>query len=114
MNIPKKYRSRLRVPATVIACGGGGILLCLLRVFYENFGESGSILRKALDRKILLFKIYESPVRKTGRFTHVSSKSGHDVRGKRFITHGRSNPRYKYLGRGILQFADSVLSLPVK
>ena len=43
MNIPKKYRSRLRVPATVIACGGGGILLCLLRVFYENFGESGSI-----------------------------------------------------------------------
>ena len=37
-----------------------------------------------------------------------------DVRGKRFITHGRSNPRYKYLGRGILQFKDSVLSLPVK
>lgn len=53
-------------------------------------------------------------VRKTGRFTHVSSFFGHDVRGKRFITHGRRYPRYKYLGRGIFQFADSVLSLPVK
>ena len=53
-------------------------------------------------------------VRKTGRFTHVSSILGHDVREKRFITHGRRNPRYKYLGRGIFQFADSVLSLPVK
>ena len=39
---------------------------------------------------------------------------GHDVSGKRFITHGGRNPRYKYLGRGIFQFADSVLSLPVK
>ena len=27
-------------------------------------------------------------VRKTGQFTHVSSIFGHDVRGKRFITHG--------------------------
>ena len=27
-------------------------------------------------------------VRKTGQFTHVSSVFGHDVRGKRFITHG--------------------------
>ena len=27
-------------------------------------------------------------VRKTGRFTHVSSIFGHDVSGKRFITHG--------------------------
>ena len=27
-------------------------------------------------------------VRKTGRFTHVSSILGHAVRGKRFITHG--------------------------
>ncbi len=27
-------------------------------------------------------------VRKTGQFTHVSSILGHDVRGKRFITHG--------------------------
>lgn len=27
-------------------------------------------------------------VRKTKRFTHVSSILGHDVRGKRFITHG--------------------------
>ena len=53
-------------------------------------------------------------VRKTGRFTHVSIILGHDVSGKRFITHGRRNPRYKYLGRGIFQFADSVLSLPVK
>lgn len=53
-------------------------------------------------------------VRKTGQFTHVSSIFGHVVRGKRFITHGRRNPRYKYLGRGIFQFADSVLSLPVK
>lgn len=53
-------------------------------------------------------------VRKTGQFTHVSSILGHVVRGKRFITHGRRNPRYKYLGRGIFQFADSVLSLPVK
>ena len=26
-------------------------------------------------------------VRKTGRFTHVSSVLGYDVRGKRFITH---------------------------
>ena len=26
-------------------------------------------------------------VRKTGQFTHVSSIFGHDVRGKRFITH---------------------------
>ena len=26
-------------------------------------------------------------VRKTGRFTHVSSIFGHAVRGKRFITH---------------------------
>lgn len=49
-------------------------------------------------------------VRKTGRFTHVSSNFGHAVRGKRFITHGGRNPRYKYLGRGIFQFADSVLS----
>ena len=31
--------------------------------------------------------IRESPVRKTGRFTHVSSLFGHDVRGKRFNTH---------------------------
>ena len=53
-------------------------------------------------------------VRKTGQFTHVSSIFGHDVRGKRFITHGGRNPRYKYLGRGIFQFADSVLSLLVK
>lgn len=53
-------------------------------------------------------------VRKTGQFTHVSSFFGHDVRGKRFNTHGERNPRYKYLGRGILQFADRVLSLPVK
>lgn len=29
-------------------------------------------------------------VRKTGQFTHVSSILGHDVRGKRFITHGSS------------------------
>lgn len=27
-------------------------------------------------------------VRKTGQFTHVSIIFGHDVRGKRFITHG--------------------------
>lgn len=31
--------------------------------------------------------IRESPVRKTGQFTHVSSIFGHVVRGKRFITH---------------------------
>ncbi len=43
MSVPQKYRSRLRGPATVIACGGGGILLCLLRVFLERFGERGSI-----------------------------------------------------------------------
>ena len=52
--------------------------------------------------------IRESPVRKTGRFTHVTSFLGHDVskkrfnthvssklsglvRGKRFISHGRRN-----------------------
>ena len=35
--------------------------------------------------------IRESPVRKTGRFTHVSSKSSGLVRGKRFISHGRRN-----------------------
>ena len=31
--------------------------------------------------------IRESPVRKTGRFTHVSIILGHDVSGKRFNTH---------------------------
>lgn len=31
--------------------------------------------------------ISESPVRKTGRFTHVSIILGHDVNGKRFNTH---------------------------
>ena len=35
--------------------------------------------------------IRESPVRKTGRFTHVSSIFGHDVREKRFNTHGGRN-----------------------
>ena len=35
--------------------------------------------------------IRESPVRKTGRFTHVSIILGHDVSGKRFISHGRRN-----------------------
>lgn len=53
-------------------------------------------------------------VRKTGQFTHVSIILGHDVRGKRFITHGRRNPRYEYPEDRIFQFADSVLSLPVK
>lgn len=66
------------------------------------------------ERIILILDIREYSVRKTGRFTHVSSFFGHDVSGKRFITHGRRYPRYKYLGRGIFQFADSVLSLPVK
>lgn len=31
--------------------------------------------------------IRESPVRKTGRFTHVNIILGHDVSGKRFNTH---------------------------
>lgn len=35
--------------------------------------------------------ICEFPVRKTGQFTHVSSIFGHDVREKRFISHGRRN-----------------------
>ena len=35
--------------------------------------------------------IREFPVRKTGRFTHVSIIFGHVVRGKRFISHGRRN-----------------------
>ena len=35
--------------------------------------------------------IRESPVRKTGRFTHVSIILGHDVSEKRFNTHGRRN-----------------------
>lgn len=30
-------------------------------------------------------------VRKTGRFAHVSTIFGYDVRRKRFITHGASN-----------------------
>ena len=35
--------------------------------------------------------IRESPVRKTGRFTHVSIILGHDVSEKRFNTHGGRN-----------------------
>ena len=35
--------------------------------------------------------IREFPVRKTGRFTHVSSKLRGLVRGKRFISYGRRN-----------------------
>lgn len=66
------------------------------------------------ERIILILDIREYSVRKTWQFTHVSSIFGHDVSGKRFNTHGGRNPRYKYLGRGIFQFADSVLSLPVK
>lgn len=35
--------------------------------------------------------ICEFPVRKTGRFTHVSIILGHDVSGKRFNMHGGRN-----------------------
>lgn len=37
--------------------------------------------------------ICEFPVRKTGRFTHVSIILGHDVSGKRFNTHVSSKLR---------------------
>lgn len=37
------YRSRIRVPATVLGCAGGGILLCLLGILFNSDGSSGSI-----------------------------------------------------------------------
>lgn len=42
--------------------------------------------------------IREFPVRKTGRFTHVSSILGYDVSGKRFNTHVSS--KLSHLVRG--------------
>ena len=86
----------------------------------HEFVDAGTLekvkayFEKHPERIILILDIREYSVRKTGQFTHVSSIFRHDVRGKRFITHGGRNPRYKYLGCGIFQFADSVLSLPVK
>lgn len=38
------YRAkRIRVPATVLACAGGGILICLLGLLFGSDGSSGNI-----------------------------------------------------------------------
>ena len=48
--------------------------------------------------------IRESPVRKTGRFTHVSSILGNDVSGKRFNTHVSSKLRGLVRGKRFISY----------